>query len=231
MGGSKMSKSKGNLVAPSRYLETVGADALRLFHLFVGPPADDVDWSEQTDEIVEGCSRFLRRVWRLVVDEGAVARATGEAATQVDRAAHRLIARVSDEFDRWSYNMSVAAVMEFTNLLYKEGATDHAIDTLLLVMAPMAPHLTAELWERRHGTHIHEQPWPVADPAMLTVDTVTMVVQVNGKVRDKLDVAPDIDEAEAERLALASPKVAEALEGLTPKKVIARPPRIVNIVA
>ncbi|HEX7167935.1 MAG TPA: leucine--tRNA ligase, partial [Acidimicrobiales bacterium] len=113
MGGSKMSKSKGNLVAPSTYLDTVGADALRLFHLFVGPPADDVDWSEQTDEMIDGCSRFLRRVWRLTIDDGAVPAAEGEAATRVDRAAHRLVARISDEYDRWSYNTAVAGLMEF----------------------------------------------------------------------------------------------------------------------
>ena len=230
MGGSKMSKSKGNLVAPSRYLDTVGADALRLFHLFVGPPADDVDWSEQTDEIIEGCSRFLRRTWRLVLEAGAVAAASGDASATVDRAAHRLIERITDEYDRWSYNTAVAGLMEFVNLLYKEGSTDFAIDTLLLLLAPMAPHVSAELWERRHGTHVHEQSWPVADPAMVVIDSVTMVVQVNGKLKDRIDVTPDLDEAAAEAVALASPKVQEAMAGATPKKVIARPPRLVNIV-
>ena len=232
MGGSKMSKSKGNLVAPSRYLDTVGADALRLFHLFVGPPADDVDWSDQTDEMIEGCSRFLRRVWRLVI-EGERAAPAATSPDAVDRAAHRLIARVTDEFDRWSYNTAVAGLMEFTNLLYKDGTTPFAVDTLLLLLAPMAPHISAELWERRHptGGHVHERRWPVADPAMLTVDTVTMVVQVNGKLRDRLEVPPDIDEAEAGRLALASERVAEVLAGAEPKKVIAKPPRLVNIVA
>jgi leucyl-tRNA synthetase len=228
MGGSKMSKSKGNLVAPSKYLDTVGADALRLYHLFVGPPADDVDWSEQTEEVIEGCARFLKRVWRLAVEPPA--QATGDAAVAVDRAAHRLIARVTDEYDRWSYNTAVAGVMELTNLLYKEGSTDFAVDTLLLLMAPMAPHITAELWERRHGTHIHEQSWPQADPAQLVVESVTMVVQVNGKVRDRLEVAPDISAEDAERLALASPEVAKHLDGAAPKKVIAKPPRLVNIV-
>ena len=228
MGGSKMSKSKGNLVAPSKYLDTVGADALRLYHLFVGPPADDVDWSEQTDEVIDGCSRFLRRVWRLAVEPPAVA--TGDAAVAVDRAAHRLIARVTDEFDRWSYNTAVAGVMELTNLLYKEGATDFAVDTLLLLMAPMAPHITAELWETRHGSHIHEQSWPEADPAQLVVDSVTMVVQVNGKLRDRIEVAPDVSTEDAERAALASPEVQKHLGGAEPKKVIVKPPRLVNIV-
>jgi leucyl-tRNA synthetase len=231
MGGTKMSKSKGNLVAPSRYLGEggPGADALRLFHLFVGPPADDVDWSEQTDEVIDGCARFLRRVWRLSLDEGAAPTPSDPVA--VDKAAHRVIARVSDDFERWSYNTSVAAVMEYTNLLYKEGATPFAIDALLLLLAPMTPHVAAELWERRHdGQSIHAQPWPVADPSMLTVDSTTMVVQVNGKVRDRLEVAPTISPEEAEALALASPKVQEQLGNGPARKVIARPPKLVNIV-
>ena len=230
MGGTKMSKSKGNLVAPSKYLDTTGADALRLFHLFVGPPADDVDWSEQTDEVIEGCLRFLRRVWRLSLDEGATTTPTDPVA--VDKAAHRLIAKVTDDFERWSYNTAVAALMEFTNLLYKEGTTPFAVDTVLLLLAPMTPHISGELWELRHdGAHVHTQPWPAADPAMLTVDSTTMVVQVNGKVRDRIEVAPTISAGDAEALALASPKVQEHLAGGPPKKVIARPPKLVNIVA
>jgi leucyl-tRNA synthetase len=231
MGGSKMSKSKGNLVAPSKYLDTVGADALRLYHLFVGPPADDVDWSEQTDELIEGCHRFLARVWRLADPESSAVAAAANPS-DVDRAAHRLIARVDDDFERWSYNTAVAAFMEFTNLLYKDGATDFAIDTLLLLMAPTTPHITAELWERRHaGAHIHAEKWPQPDPAMLVVDAVTMVIQVNGKVRDRIDVNPSIEDAEAERLALSSPKVQDQLAGASPKKVITRAPKLVNIVA
>ena len=226
MGGSKMSKSKGNLVAPSHYLDTVGADALRLFHLFVGPPADDVDWTDQTEEIIEGCARFLKRVWRLATEPQKQA-AEPEA---VDRAAHRLISRITGEYERWSYNTAVAGLMEFTNLLSKEGVTDFAVDTMLLVMAPMTPHLTAELWERRHGGHIHEQRWPEADPAMLTITSTTMVVQVNGKVRDRIDVDPGLDAAAAERLALASAKVQELLQGRPPQKVIVRPPKLVNVV-
>jgi len=125
----------------------------------------------------------------------------------------------------------VAACMEFSNLLYKQGRTDFAVDTLLLMMAPMVPHITAELWARRHdGEHIHEQPWPVADPEMARVETVTMVVQVNGKLRDRIEVAADIDDAEAERLALASVRVADVLGDRGPKKVIARAPKLVNLV-
>ena len=130
--------------------------------------------------------------------------------------------------------------MEFTNELYRyvqgdagvrRATLDEAVDTLLLLMAPMAPHVTAELWERRRGGHVHEQAWPVADPAKLVVDTVTMVVQVNGKVRDRIEVPAGVDAAEAEALALASEKVQAHLGGNPPRKVIARPPQLVNIVA
>ena len=227
LDGAKMSKSKGNLVAPEEIVDQYGADALRLAHLFVGPPADDVDWETVA---IEGTYRFVKRLWRLAVPGSDVPKAEGDAAIEVTRATHRLINRISDDFDRWSYNTAVAACMEFVNLLMKEGTTDEAVDTLLLLMAPMAPHITAELWELRHGTHVHEQPWPEADPDLAALQTVTMIVQVNGKVRDRIDVDPGLDEEEAAALALASPKVQELLDGGQPKKVVARPPKLVNLV-
>ncbi|HEX3622342.1 MAG TPA: leucine--tRNA ligase, partial [Acidimicrobiales bacterium] len=240
MGGSKMSKSKGNLVAPAKYFDTVGADALRLFHLFVGPPADDVDWSEQTDEVIDGCGRFLNRVWRLATGELSRVDGATVPAGDLRRATHALIAKVSEDYDRWSYNTVVAAAMEFTNLLYKHaqagadpatGDLGSAVDALLLVLAPMTPHVTAELWERRRpGEEIHAQAWPTFDPALASALTETMIVQVNGKVRDRIEVDAGIDEAEMERLALSSAKVQAALEGVAPRKVIARPPKLVNLV-
>jgi len=242
MGGSKMSKSKGNLVAPAKYFDTVGADALRLFHLFVGPPADDFDWSEQTDggpsatdSLIDGCARFLNRVWRLAAGEVAPVDGAAAPAGDLRRATHALVAKVSEDYDRWSYNTAVAACMEFTNLLYKHAqagsAIDDAVDQLLLVLAPMTPHVTAELWERRHpDQHIHSQSWPTFDQALASALTETMIVQVNGKVRDRIEVDAGVDEAEMRRLALASPKVRAALEGAEPRKVIARPPKLVNLV-
>jgi leucyl-tRNA synthetase len=229
LGGTKMSKSKGNLVAPEEFFDTVGADALRLAHLFIGPPGDDVDWETFS---TEGCTRFLQRVWRLADPASdAVPPAAGAEVAEVDRAAHRLIVRVTDDFERWSYNTAVAAFMEFTNLLHKHGSTPFAVDTLLLLLAPAAPHITAELWERRHpGEHVHLLPWPRADLELARLDTVEMVVQVNGKKRDVLVVDPEIGDADAEAAALASPKVLEAIDGATPRKVIVRAPRLVNIV-
>jgi leucyl-tRNA synthetase len=246
MDGTKMSKSKGNLVAPAKYFDTVGADALRLFHLFVGPPVDDVDWTAQTDEVIDGCGRFLDRVWRLAVeaDDAGAWRAgdASEADAALVRATHRLVATVSDDLDRWSFNTAVAHLMEFTNTLqrYRRDADggphrhsyDAAADALLLLLAPMAPHVSAEMWERRHGegARVHGEAWPSFDAALARDEVVTMVVQVNGKVRERVDVAPDISEDEAVRVALALDKVAAALGGAEPKRIIARPPKLVNVV-
>jgi leucyl-tRNA synthetase len=239
MAGSKMSKSRGNLVTPEDYFSHQGADALRLFHLFVGPPQDDMDWD---DAGIDGCSRFLGRLWRLGVGEApgtAVDRDPTPADDEVERATHRLIQRVTDEYERWSYNTAVASFMEFTNELYQyrqsaDGARretlDAAVDTMVLLMAPMAPHITAELWDRRRGGHVHAESWPVADPALAALETVTMVVQVNGKVRDRIDVDAGIGEDDAVALALASDKVRAQLNGGEPRKVIARPPKLVNVV-
>jgi leucyl-tRNA synthetase len=242
MDGTKMSKSKGNLVAPSTYLATVGADALRLFHLFVGPPGDDMDWTEQTDSVIDGCGRFLDRVWRLAVPpEGAVPLLQAGPLTDGDldvrRATHRLIDRVTRDFERWSYNTAVAACMEFVNLLHpyvRDGGqaqvVDEAVDILLLLLAPMTPHVAAEAWERRHGDHVHVHPWPVSDPKLAAEESVTMVIQLNGKVRHRIQVSPQISESEAEAMALASLPVVEALAGAAPRRVIVRVPKLVNIV-
>ncbi len=251
LGGQAMSKSRGNVVAPSVYFETVGADALRLFHLAVGPPADDVDWTSQTDEVIEGRARFLARVWRLGTTDGCPPGEAGDPMTAsaprdadptdadqaVLRASHRLIAKVTDSIDRWSFNTAVAALDEHLNSLYRyvqagphRRTLDDAVDTLLLLLAPMAPHITAELWERRRGSDVHAQAWPKADPDLARALTTTLVVQVNGKVRDRVEVDPDIDVAEAERLALASAKVHELLGDALPSRIVARPPRLVNLV-
>ena len=241
LGGTKMSKSSGNLVAPEGILDTQGADALRLAHLQVKPPQEDVDWE---DFGIEGCAKFLARVWRLAVPGSDLVSSARNgqpelADLEVDRATHRLVARITDEYDRWSYNTAVAGFMQFTNTLYRWVQDEDgphaptlaaAIDALLLVMAPAAPHMCAELWERRRGDHVHAEAWPIADPAKLISETVTLVVQVNGKVRDRIEVAVDIDEAAAEAVALASERVLAFLGGRTPERVIVRPPNLVNLV-
>jgi leucyl-tRNA synthetase len=241
LGGSKMSKSKGNVVSPAQFFDSHGADALRLFQLFVGPPGDDADWS---DHGVDGASRFLGRVWRLATGEAGsppVDRAETDADRAVVRARHAVVAKVTDDFERWGYNTAVAACMEYVNELYKyiqsadgprRETLDEAIDALLLVLAPMAPHISAELWERRHGAgaYVHDEPWPSFDAELARAETVTMIVQVNGKVRDRIDVDAGIAEEEMEKVAMASARVQEHLAGRAPRNVIIVRPKLVNIV-
>jgi leucyl-tRNA synthetase len=279
MDGTKMSKSKGNLIAPTAYFATVGADALRLFHLAAGPPGDDLDWTDQTEEVVAGWGRWLARVWRLALEaptrDGATpvgaeaahdrARAAGSSpeALALRRLTHQTIARVTDDLERWSYNTACAALRTLTNGCYhalageadpdgssagstttpagdagdtpergaaRGAALAEATDTLLLLLAPMAPHLAAEAWERRNGSHVHLEPWPVADPHLATAPTATLVVQVDGKVRDRLEVDSGIGEEEAIALARRSARVVAALAGAEPSRIVARPPRLVNLV-
>ncbi len=242
LDGSKMSKSKGNLIAPEKYYDTVGADGLRLFHLFVGPPADDVDWTAQTEDIIEGCARFLDRIYRLShYDECFFHDEKDDDDQEVLREVHRTIAKVSADLEAWSYNTAVAALMELLNTISKwarrvEGAhratLDEALDVMLRLLAPMAPHLSAELWEERHRDEpsVHAQAWPVADPALVARSSVVMVVQVNGKVRARLEVSPDISPDDATAVALASGDVQKFLNGATPQRIVARPPRLVNII-
>jgi leucyl-tRNA synthetase len=257
LDGTKMSKSRGNLVAPEDFFDTVGADALRLFHLFVGPPFDDMDWTDQTEQVIDGCGRYLDRLWRTTTSEPLRREgAPTERDRAVRRAVHRTVADVSRDLERWSYNTAVAHCMELLNLLQRyardgggDGSADgndgppagpgvhadvwnEALDALLSLLAPLTPHVTAELWEHRHPGEpsVHLQRWPIPDPELIRQDTVTMVVQVNGKVRDRIEVDAGISEADAAATALASAKVIEALNGATPRRVVSRPPRLVNVV-
>jgi leucyl-tRNA synthetase len=256
MDGTKMSKSKGNLIAPEHYYKTVGADGLRLFHLFVGPPFDDMDWTDQTDQVIEGCGKFLDRLWRTFSPEGdtrndennrnapAPTLRSGpesDADRSVRQATHRTIAQVTADIERWSYNTAVAHCMEQLNLLQRYARRDdgpheavwaEAADSLLSLLAPLTPHVTAEIWEQRHPGEpsVHLQRWPTFDPELIREETVTMVVQVNGKVRDKLEVSPDITKKDAEAAALGSPRVVEAMAGRAPQRIVAVPPRLVNVV-
>ena len=259
MDGTKMSKSKGNLIAPEHYFDTVGADALRLFHLFVGPPFDDMDWSEQTEQVIDGCGRFFDRLWRTCTAEQQLR--TGEQ-TPADLAVRQAVHRDHRRRDEGpgalvlqhrcgalhGVAQSGAALRPGHRRRLEEPAPtatrtpataphadvwNEALDALLLLLAVMSPHVTAELWELRHPGEpsVHLQPWPLFDPDLIRQDTVTMVIQVNGKVRDRIEVDAGISEGDAEAAALASAKVIDALGGAAPKRVVVRPPRLVNVVA
>ncbi|HVB50153.1 MAG TPA: leucine--tRNA ligase [Acidimicrobiales bacterium] len=242
LGGTKMSKSKGNIVTPEEYFPTVGADGQRLFHLFVGPPTDDVDWTDQTHDMLEGAARFIDRFYRLwhLYDVNFHDGVT-EADVALRHVVHRTIERVTKDFDRWSFNTAVAAIMELLNAVSKaarsdegidKGTLDEALDVLAKLLSPMTPHITAELWEERYPGQpsVHLTKWPVADPALVAVETVTMVVQINGKVKVRLEVPPTISETDATAAALQDAHVVAALEGASPTRVVSRPPRLVNII-
>jgi leucyl-tRNA synthetase len=230
----------GETSSPDEYFATVGADALRLFHLFVGPPVEDIDWGEQTDSIIDGCGRYLRRVWRLAIEDGGGESAAGGGADEtaaLRRLRHKTVRDVGRDLDSYAFNTAVSSLMELTNQILATrraggdaAVVDDAINTLLLLLAPLAPHLAAEAWEQRNSTHVHEQQWPAFDNAAIAEAYVEMVVQVDGKVRDRIIVPTDISEDDAAAIALRSPKVLELLGESKPTRVISRPPRLVNIV-
>ena len=199
----------------------------------MGPIDASRPWA--TKDVV-GAYRFLQRVWRLVVDEQTgVTRATDDAALDDDtlRVLHRTIAGVSDDYRNLRNNTAAAKLIEYTNHLTKQGVTARAaLEPLVLMVAPLAPHLAEELWQRLgHDASLAHGPFPVADEQYLAVDTVELPVQVNGKVRGRITVAADADADALEAAALADAKVAEFLNGAPPKKVIVVAGRLVNIVA
>jgi leucyl-tRNA synthetase len=239
--GFKMSKSKGNVVSPLEIVEKYGADTARLFILFAAPPDRDLEWS---DAGVEGAHRFLNRVWRMTVQNeelfrGKVARKEwGSAEKELNRLLHQTIKKVTHEIgERNHFNTAISAIMELVNGLnaYPDEADrslfKEALEKLVLLLAPFVPHITEELWQimGKEGS-VHRQSWPTYDPDALVLDEIEIVVQINGKVRDKLVVPSSASREEVEKQALASEKVQAWTEGKTVRKVIVVPGKLVNIV-
>ena len=241
--GTKMSKSKGNTVDPQGLIESYGADTVRLFTMFAAPPEQSLEWA---DSGVEGASRFLKRLWKLVeenIDADAVA---VDAATLSDkqkdirRKVHETLKKVSDDIGRrYTFNTAIAAVMELINELakYKDDskqgkATMHeAIEFITLMLSPIVPHITQQLWQDLgHEGLVAEASWPVHDESALVQDEIEMMIQVNGKLRSKIKVPADADKESVEAMALTDEKVVSYVEGKTVRKVIVVPGRLVNLV-
>jgi len=244
--GSKMSKSKGNTVDPQQLIENYGADTVRLFILFAAPPEQSLEWN---DEGVEGAARFLKRLWKLVfthLEEPSSVPAVdvdGLSAGQKDirRKLHETIAKVSDDIGRrHTFNTAIAAVMELINDLSKfdddseqgQAVMREAIEGIVLMLSPIVPHITQQLWnELGHDELLADVAWPVHDESALVRDEIELVVQVNGKLRSKINVAADADNESIQSYALADAKIVTNIEGKTVRKVIVVPGRLVNIVA
>ncbi|HSL91238.1 MAG TPA: leucine--tRNA ligase, partial [Candidatus Limnocylindrales bacterium] len=243
----KMSKSKRNVVEPSALVERYGADTARLFSLFAAPPEKDLDWSEQG---VEGAFRFLGRIYRLVAQKseairaaGRVERDSGEAARRILQVTHRTLKKVTGDIeDRHHFNTAISAIMEMVNFLYLVGdaawespetapALREAVEILLHMLSPFAPHVSEELWEKIGNTGmICLRAWPSVDEEMARAEEILVVVQINGKLRSRITADADATEEEIRSMALADPRVREYTEGKTVKKLVVVPKKLVSIV-
>jgi leucyl-tRNA synthetase len=238
MDGSAMSKSRGNLVRLSDELENHGVDAIRLSMVFSGPPEDDVDWSDVSPS---GSVKFLSRAWRL---SGDVTSAPGadfaKGELSLRKATHKALHDASFAVESFRFNVAVARVMELVNATRKAidsgcGAADPAVreatEAIAIMLSLVAPFTAEEMWERLgHQPAIATAGWPAVDPSLLVDDEVEAVIQINGKIKDRMSVSPTISDADFEAAALALPSIVAELNGATPKKVIARAPKLVNIV-
>jgi leucyl-tRNA synthetase len=252
--GAKMSKSKGNVVDPNELITEFGADTTRLFCLFAAPPERDLEWSEQG---VAGSSRFLYRVWSLVyeVQREIAGVATFAGSNQelppglraLRRKVHQTIQRVTDDIDnRFHFNTAIAAVMELVNELYRvrddrvmnleaglpaAAVWREAIESLLLLLCPMVPHITEELWQGLgHQDSIFSEAWPRAQAEAMTAETRLVIIQINGKLRSKIEVSVEADEEETRRLALEDGRIAELIGDKKIKKMVVARQKLVNIV-
>jgi leucyl-tRNA synthetase len=240
--GAKMSKSRGNTVDPQSLIDQYGADTVRLFSMFAAPPEQSLEWS---DSGVEGAHRFIKRLWRLVHEFNGAAETPSEpqwtdAQKLLRRKTHETISKVTDDYGRrQTFNTAIAAVMELCNELSRHprqdpldrAAVSEGLHAVLKMLWPITPHLSESLWRNLTTTDFVESAWPVVDECALSREEFQVVVQVNGKVRGKIQVPATADNAEVEALAKANPNVQRFIQDATIKKVIVIPQKLVNIVA
>ena len=236
----KMSKSRGNVIAPDDYVENVGADVVRTYLMFMGPWEQGGDWN---DNGINGMARWTNRVWELCQkdpDELGDGMPDEAAVGSLRRALHKTIRKVSDDMERFKFNTGIAAMMEFSNTLnqaWQAGNVNvnvwrESIRGLVLMMAPITPFLAEELWSHVGGEYsVHQQPWPEWDEDLAADETITLVVQVNGRLRDRIEVPADVSEEDARSVALKSDRIRQFTEGKTVRRVIYVPGRLVNVVA
>jgi leucyl-tRNA synthetase len=238
--GARMSKSRGNVVLPDDLIQRYGADTVRAYLMFGWRWEQGGPWDPQG---IEGVVRWLHRVWNCVLDEPAASSERPAASTDGVRAlrrqTHQTIRAVTQDMEDFAFNTIIARLMELTNALmkakekplYGTDAWGEAVESLLLMLAPCCPHIAEELWTRTGRPYsVHQQSWPEYDEALAAEEVITLVVQVNGKLRDRLEVPVDISEEKAKELALTSDGALRHLEGLEVKRVIYVPGRLVNIV-
>ena len=242
--GAKMSKSLGNVVSPEEIIEKYGADTARLFILFAAPVERDLDWSDQG---VEGAFRFLNRVWRILLQFEDAIKSAPEicdpsaltpAETELRRVLHMTVKKVTEDVrDRFMFNTAISSIMELVNAFYafqdkelNSALVRETASMLLRMLAPFAPHITEELWARLFTGSVHAEKWPAYDTSALTQDEIEVVLQINGKVRDRVKIAADLDKEAMEQLVTELPRAKELTEGKTIVKVICVPGKLVNIV-
>ncbi len=229
LDGKRMSKSQGG-VTPDELIDRFGADPIRIYILFQGPADQDIDWSPDG---IEATARFIRRFWRVVHDAAARPPSPPGLDTRLARKAHEVIVRVTDDIDRrFVFNTPISAVMELINELSKapdDPAARFAAETAVSLLQPYAPHVAEELWGVLGHRRLWEAPWPEADEALLRSETIELVLQVNGKVRDRVQAPVGLSEAELVALAKASPKVQAHLDGEEVRAIVV-PDKLVNLV-
>jgi leucyl-tRNA synthetase len=230
--GEKMSKRWGNVVNPDDVIDQYGADALRLYEMFMGPLEAMKPWSTSS---VEGVTRFLDRLWRLCLEEDggrshALTEEAPDAATE--RLVHQTVKKVSEDIEGLKFNTAIAQMMVCVNELTRlERRPRWALERLVLVLSPFAPHIAEEIWQRLgHDGSLAYEPWPAWDPALVLEDTVTVAVQVNGKLRATLELPRDLGAEQVREAALADPRILKYVEDATVRKVIHVPNKLLSLV-